>query len=146
MSDANTPRPGDLQTSLLRKILNVLLAGGGGGGPWEPKLGYTPENVANKAQSLDPTSVDQYPSSRAVGLFVGTRILGAGTVQLVDGAVHVPASQIKAGSSLQLTHHTASGTLGHLSFVITEDVGFDIISSSATDQSSVDYIFTSDVS
>ena len=148
MSNENIPRPGDLQTTLLRKILNAILgASGGGGGPWEPKLGYVPEDVANKAQDqLDPTSVTQYPCSRAVALYVAIPIRGAGTVQLTNGAVHVPQPQITSGASLQLTHRTAAGTLGHLSFVITEGVGFDIISSSATDQSTVDYLHTVDVS
>lgn len=123
--------------NLLRKILLKLGHGG---------LDYTPENVANKAQSIDVTSTTDYPSSRAVALFVGVRTLGAGTVQLTNGSVHVPNPQILAGSSLQLTHRTAAGTLGHLSFVITEGVGFDIVSSSATDQSTVDYLYTSDVS
>lgn len=140
MSENNIPEPGDLQMNLLRKILNVLRANGGGG------IGYTAENVANKAQTIDVTSTTQYPSSRAVALFVGIPVRSAGTVQLTNGAVHVPNPQIVAGASLQLTHRAAAGTLGHLSFVITEGVGFDIISSSATDQSSVDYLYTSDVS
>src|SRR4051812_18450264 len=123
----NDPRPGDLEMNLLRKILSRLAHVGGSG------LDYTPENVANKSQSLDPISLEEYPSSRAVALYVGTRILGAGSAQLVAGSVVVTVPQITSGCSVQLTHRTIVGTAGHLSFVITDGVGFTINSTSGTD-------------
>lgn len=62
------------------------------------------------------------------------------TAAMTAGAIVVSATGVTAGSTIFLTHNTLGGTPGVLSYGnINPGVGFKIISSSATDTSTVNY-------
>lgn len=63
-----------------------------------------------------------------------------GFVELVAGEATVVDASITGYTEILVSHKTADGTLGHLSTVKDYGVGFDIISSSATDTSTVSYL------
>jgi len=72
-----------------------------------------------------------------------------GHVELVAGTATVADASITGFTEIILTHKEPSGTLGHLSAVKDYGVGFDIVSTSATDASTVSYLLvegtTSDI-
>lgn len=65
-----------------------------------------------------------------------------GVATLVAGTVAVANTSVTANTRIQLTHATAGGTLGHLSYVLDAGVGFTITSDSATDTSTVTWTLT----
>ena len=63
-----------------------------------------------------------------------------GYVELVAGEATITDASITGYTEILLSHKVAGGTLGHLSIVKDYGVGFDIVSSSATDTSTVSYL------
>lgn len=72
-----------------------------------------------------------------------------GHVILVDGQATVADPSITGYTEIILNHKSSGGTMGHLTAVKDYGVGFDIVSSSATDTSTVSYLLvegtTSDI-
>lgn len=63
-----------------------------------------------------------------------------GFVTLTAGEGTVADASITGFTEIIISHKTAAGTLGHLSVVKDYGVGFDVVSTSATDTSTVSYV------
>lgn len=64
------------------------------------------------------------------------------TATLVGGSAVITDANIKTTSRIQYQRSTAGGTLGHLSYSISNGVSFTLTSSSGTDTSTILYKIT----
>ncbi len=98
-------------------------------------------NTASPSNTLDVAGgIDISVTGKGLGIKEGVATDSVGSATLVAGAVTVSNTNIATGDIIMLTRFTIGGTVGNMSYTISNGTSFTINSDSGSDTSVVNYM------